>query len=328
MKKSDLKTKLIYSYDIQIDKLKSDFESTNEVSKKANIQNRINFFLDKKQIAIDKNFDVDEFIGCLTITTGNYKGGVGKTANTILLAYSLAELGFKVLVVDLDPQSNSTKTLMLTKDKVSPDSSLTINKTIMKGIEDGDLTDLPVKIMDNLYLLPSYIDFTGFTKFLYKNTETEDEENTYLEKLFKPFKEEYDFMFIDTPPMSIEISNNAVNMSDLVLISLQTQESSLTGAEAFIKQLIKMKQTYNPKLEVLGILPVLLNSDASVDKYILSEAKNMWGEYVFESVVPQMERIKRFYINGITNNDRHDQRVLDKYKEITSEFLEKTIDLV
>lgn len=328
MIKQDLKTKLIFSYDIQINKLKSEFEGNNEVSKRAHIQSQINFYLNKKQAIIDKDLELEKEIDNITITTGNYKGGVGKTANTILIAYSLAELGFKVLVVDLDPQSNSTKTLMLTKDKVSPDSSLTINKTIMKGIEDGDLTDIPVKIMLNLYLLPSYIDFTGFTKHLYKNTNNIDEENTYLTNLFEPLKKEFDFIFIDTPPMSIEISNNAVNMSDLVLISLQTQESSLTGAEAFINQLITMKEEYNPKLEVLGVLPVLLNSGASVDKYILQQAKEIWGEYVFESVVPQMERIKRFYINGITNDDRHDQKVLNKYHEITAEFLERIIELV
>lgn len=328
MEKDDLKSKLINAYDVQLDILKDDYENTNKISKKAEIQSKINSVLDKKQVAIDKTIENNENIGSLIITTGNYKGGVGKTANTILIAYSLAELGFKVLVADLDPQSNATKTLMLTKDKVNPNSSLTINKTIMKGIEDRDLTDLPVEIMSHLYLLPSYIDFTGFAKYLYKNTNSESEENTFLIELFEPLKKEYDFIFIDTPPMSIEISNNAVNMSDFVLISLQTQESSLTGAEAFVNQLITMKETYNPKLEVLGVLPVLLNSDASVDKYILSQAQEMWGDFVFDSFVPQMERIKRFYVRGITNNDRHDHNVLYKYKEITSEFLVKVIDLI
>ena len=105
----------------------------------------------------------------ITLTIGNQKGGVGKTTNTYLIAYVLSQFGINTLVVDLDPQSNSTKTLMLTKSKDN-DEINTINKTIMRGVEEHDFTDLPVDIQPHLDLLPSYIDFEDFTKYLYKLT--------------------------------------------------------------------------------------------------------------------------------------------------------------
>ncbi|EAD7988695.1 ParA family protein, partial [Listeria monocytogenes] len=102
------------------------------------------------------------------ITVGNYKGGAGKTTNVVLLAYKLAKKGLKVCVLDLDPQSNATKSLLLTKSSLYQDEVVTIEKTLMTGISEKNLDGLEVKIMDNLYLLPSYIDFEDFPKYLYK----------------------------------------------------------------------------------------------------------------------------------------------------------------
>ncbi|MFK5236819.1 ParA family protein, partial [Lactococcus lactis] len=101
----------------------------------------------------------------VTIIIGNQKGGVGKTTNTYLIAYTLAKLGIKTLVCDLDPQSNSTKALILTKSQNS-NEIMTIDKTLMWGVQQRDLKDLPVSIIENLDLLPSYIDFEDFAKYL------------------------------------------------------------------------------------------------------------------------------------------------------------------
>ena len=145
----------------------------------------------------------------LTIVIGNQKGGVGKTTNTYLIAYTLAKMGIHTLVADLDPQANATKTLMLTKSQ-QEDTVYSIKKTLMVGVQEKDLTDLPVKIMDNLDLIPSYIDFQDFTKYLYQNTNNEYEETHLLEPLFNPLKKKYDVILLDVPPFSIEITRNAV----------------------------------------------------------------------------------------------------------------------
>ncbi|MCG0724142.1 ParA family protein [Lactiplantibacillus plantarum] len=258
----------------------------------------------------------------LTITIGNQKGGVGKTTNTTLIGYTLANMGLKVLVADLDPQSNATKSLMLTKSTNNPDEVATINKTIMRGVQDRDLTDLPIKIISNLYLLPSFIDFEDFAKHLYKNTNSEREEDFFLDPLFKPLKNNFDLILIDVPPLTPEVTKNAVTMSDYVLISLQTQERSLTGAENYIKTLSKLKAKYNLPIDIIGILQVLHQNRGTVDQFIMNNAKDEFGkDSIFKTVVPQMERIKRFDINGIRNKDQFDKKVLSLYRTVTEELL-------
>ncbi|SPJ44485.1 ParA family protein [Leuconostoc carnosum] len=258
----------------------------------------------------------------ITLTVGNFKGGVGKTTNSILIAYTLAQKGIKTLVIDLDPQANATKTLTLTKLNQDEDGILTFEKTLMRGIADNKIDDLPIKIIDNLFLMPSNIDFEEFAKFLYQKTDNQTDEDFYFSKLLDPIKESFDIIIIDVPPMSKEITRNAVTSSDYVLISLQTQEHSLTGAENYIEELNKLNEKYDLNLTVVGLLPVLLKNTGTVDEYIIENAKEIFGESnIFSTIVPQMERIKRFDINGITNHDRHDLKVLQKYNEVTDELI-------
>lgn len=259
----------------------------------------------------------------LTIVIGNQKGGVGKTTNTYLIAYTLAKMGIHTLVADLDPQANATKTLMLTKSQ-QEDTVYSIKKTLMVGVQEKDLTDLPVKIMDNLDLIPSYIDFQDFTKYLYQNTNNEYEETHLLEPLFNPLKKKYDVILLDVPPFSIEITRNAVIFSDFALISLQTHDDSLSGAEEYVNTLSKLQQEYQLDIEVIGILPMLHDARNGVDQTIIQSAKDEFGEEnVFTNIVTQMARIKRFPLNGITDKDRFDKRVLDKYQQVTDELLSR-----
>lgn len=260
----------------------------------------------------------------VTITVGNYKGGVGKTTNTVLNAYHFAKKGFKTLVVDLDPQSNATQSLMLTKSILYPDEIVNIEKTIMYGIQNRNLDGLEVEIMENLFCLPSYIDFQDFAKFLFKTCSSEKEEDFFFHNLLNEIKYKYDYIFIDVPPMSIEVTKNAVISSDYVLISLQTQERSLTGAENYIKELSRLKNLYNLNIEVVGIIPVLLKKQGRVDEHILETANYLFGkENIFTNIIPQMERIKRFDLNGITEDDRHDEKVHSLFNNISSELLKR-----
>lgn len=278
----------------------------------------------KNENAIKKMFA--KHSKALTFIIGNQKGGVGKTTNTYLIAYTLAKWGIKTLVADLDPQSNSTKTLMLTKSQ-NTDTVNIVNKTLMRGVQEKDLTDLPVKILDDLYLLPSYIDFEDFPKYLYKNTKTDYEETHLLEPLFEPLKKDYDVIILDVPPLSIEVTRNAVIFSDYVVISLQTHDDSLSGAEEYVKTLVRLKGQYDLPVEVLGFLPMLHDRRGAVDQLVIDSAKEEFGDdLVFNTIVPQMARIKRFPINGITNTDRFDKKVLNKYEEVTDEFLQRLLD--
>lgn len=272
----------------------------------------------------------DEFVTKLkdrekavTITIGNQKGGVGKTTNSTMICYTLAKMGIKSLIIDLDPQANATKSMLLTKSNHSEDI-FTVDKTIMAGVQDDNLLDLPVNIMPNLDLLPSYSDFKGFTRFLYRNTQTDYEVDHYLEHLIEPLKSKYDVIFIDIPPFSVETTNNAAILSDYVLISLQTQERSMTGAEDFLKTLSNVIEKYELKTDILGIMEVLQKKQGSVDKYIMEQAEKEFGkENIFETVIPQMERLKRFDVNGIEEVDFFDKQVIGLYYRLTEEFLKR-----
>lgn len=275
----------------------------------------------KKETLINKLKTRDEAI---TITIGNQKGGVGKTTNATMLGYMLAKDGIKTLVADLDPQSNATKSLMLTKSNNSPEEVSTISKTLMAGVQENSLKDLPVNIVNNLDLLPSFIDFEDFPKYVYRHTENDYDVDHFLAPLFEPLKKEYDIILIDVPPMSLEVTNNSVIMSDYVVISLQTQERALTGAENYLNTLSKLRDTYSLDVDILGVLEVLHKNRGTVDKYIMKTAREEFGqENIFENVVPQMERIKRFDVNGISENDFFDRKVIGVYQQVENEFLKR-----
>lgn len=260
----------------------------------------------------------------IILTVGNYKGGAGKTSNSTLIGYTLAKIGVKVLVVDLDPQTNATKSLLLTKSALEKDQITTINKTIMSGVANGSFVDLPVNIMPNYDLLPSYPDFGDFSKYVYKHANTESEEVSILKPLLDELRPKYDLIILDIPPMSREVTANATVASDYTVISFQTQERSLTGAENYINDLLNYKDKYKLDIDVVGILPVLQNKKGTVDNAMLNMAKNIFGEdLVFKSVIPHMERIKRFDITGITDRDRFDKKVMQTYRTATDEFIER-----
>ena len=263
----------------------------------------------------------------ITVMIGNQKGGVGKTANTTLIAYTMAKLGINTLVADMDPQSNATKILTHTKSQKS-DQIYTIDKTIMRGVQEHDLTDLPINVMPNLDLLPSNTDFDNFPRYVYKTTNNQYDEDHILAPLFEPLKEKYEIILIDTPPHNSEIDKNAPVFCDYVLISLQTEEDSLVGANEFIKALVKIKKRYNLPVEIVGILPMMRDKKGSVDKKVLAESYATFGEEnVFNTIISRMQRIKRFPFNGITNNDKFDRNVLDMYSKVTNELINRIIEL-
>lgn len=260
----------------------------------------------------------------ITVTIGNYKGGAGKTTISINLAFILAEHGLKVLVVDMDAQTNATKALMVTKSVNNPDEVISIKSTIMKGVQEGSFNGLAVEIVDNLQLLPTSIEFEDFAKYLYKTTNTDYDADHVFSGLLQPLKKEFDIIIIDIPPLNIECTKNAVLSSDYVLISLQTQARSLDGAEQFVKQLTKVSAKYNHDIEIVGALPVMLKTTRSSDQIILEAAKESFGEgNLFKQVIPPLDRVPAQDLKGITLEDRHDKRVNSVFTDIGYEFLER-----
>ncbi|EAC8616803.1 ParA family protein [Listeria monocytogenes] len=264
------------------------------------------------------------------ITFGNFKGGTGKTTNSAMIGHELARQGHKVLLIDLDPQANATALYLLTKQRLE-DKVVTFDKTLMSAIAEENLEDIVLEIKDNLYLLPSFADFTSYPLFLEKKfPDRQFDRVAYFSKLITPLKSKFDFILIDVPPTLSSYTDSALYSSDYTIIVLQTQERSLVGAEAYVKYLQELIDNYHADFDILGVLPVLLKNNAAVDISTLENAKESFGEQnLFKTVVKNMERLKRYDLIGIVDPevdksaDMHDKRVLNLYKNVTTELLER-----
>ena len=271
----------------------------------------------------------------IILTSLNYKGGVGKTKNTTLNAYEVAKKGYKCLVVDLDPQSNATTVLIRTKQAHDPDNVFSFEKTLMTAVREESLENLAVPIIENLDLLPSYIDFANYSTFLDKRFGVVEEGDpdyheitkqkiTYFNQLLTPLKEQYDYIFIDVPPTKSYLTDSAVMASNYILIVLQTQELSYDGAVQVLEDLRKLAIEFNADFEICGVLPVLMDNNATLDQFVLANASEVFGEEnIFTNKIPNMARLKRFDNTGIIENDRHDKRVIELYDKVSSELIER-----
>lgn len=270
------------------------------------------------------------------ITFANFKGGTGKTSNSCLISYELSKLGKKVLLVDLDPQANATSLLLMTAQNIKGEV-ITFDSTLMNAIAKGDLRPIVTEVKENLYLLPSFADFTSYGLYLEKKfPDSQRERVMYFQGLLSAIEDEYDYIIVDTPPTLSIYTDSAVAASDQIVIVMQTQRRSLTGAESFLVYLQEMLDTYDMDFSVLGVLAVLMKNDSLIDNAILIRAKELFGEEnMFENVVANSERIKRYDDTGITDNDyksdssindAHDRRVHAFYTSVAKELMERVGD--
>ena len=284
-----------------------------------------------------------------TLLFGNMKGGVGKTTNSVMVAYQLAKMGYKTLVCDLDPQANATQLLRRTYGLQHDGEDLKIDKTMMVALSEQDIKSAIVNIMDNLDLLPSSEDFKSYPDFL-EITFMPDKEKiaenpsslqsematvkeqriSYFAKQLEKVKDDYDVVVIDVPPTLSVFTDSAIYATDEIVIVLQTQQRSLDGAETFFEYLQQMYNSYSDvDFDILGVLPVLLKTRSGLDDQILEDAKEDFGEdALFEQIIHHMERLKRYDRTGIadhelTKADIHDRKIRYIYSELTKEIVER-----
>lgn len=285
------------------------------------------------------------------ITTGNFKGGVGKTTNAVMIAYTLAKQDNQVLLVDLDPQANASDLLFTTMAlvfqnierktrRINLDDRATTEEywairgtetpiydvTEFKAIVSNDLEKAIIKFMPNLDFIPSDEDLQGLEKYLYTNFDTDYEQDHFFNNLLEPIKSNYDYIVMDVPPQLNKFTDSALVASDYVIVVLQTQERSLSGAEKFVEHLLQIQNDYELGLDLLGILPVLFQNGADIDLDVLNDARKSFGDAnMFKTEIKQMARLKRFDRTGITDNphDIHDKRVHALYEKLCAEALNR-----
>lgn len=260
------------------------------------------------------------------MTIGNLKGGVGKTTTATQIAFELSQRNYRVLLADLDPQSNSTNILLKTKLNFNKDADTTINFSLMESIRNRDLSKSLISITQNLDLLGSSADFALFPRY------EEQQHRNYLErvkvfdKLLKPLKSNYDYIIVDVPPTVSIITDCALYSSDWVLIVVQTQQQSADGASSFLDYIQNdvINEFKAPRLDLIGFLAVMLEKKSSVDQTVLHDLKVKFGDdNVLNTIVPHMARLKRFGLTGITTDNYYDQQVFKVYEKVTDEVLER-----
>ncbi|BAK81898.1 ParA family protein [Candidatus Arthromitus sp. SFB-rat-Yit] len=208
----------------------------------------------------------------------NQKGGVGKTTTNINLASYLALEGFKILVVDMDPQGNASSGLGIDKNN--------LNSSIYDlFVSDKDLNSLIIEsdIIKNLYIVPSSINLAAAEVELanMKNREF------LLKDSFSKLNGFFDFVFIDCPPSLGFLSLNSLVASDSLIIPIQCEFYALEGLSQLINTISLVNQSLNKKLYIEGVILNMFDSRANLSNEVVSEVNNFFEDKVYSTIIPR-----------------------------------------
>ena len=211
----------------------------------------------------------------------NQKGGVGKSTTAVNLAAALGENNKKVLLVDFDPQGNSTSGFGIEKEELS------------QCIYDALLNDVPVEDLihdtdsKKVFVVPATIQLAGAEIELVSAMARE----TRLKELLAPVRDEFDFIFIDCPPSLGLLTINALTAADSVLIPIQCEYYALEGVTKLLESMRMVKSRINKDLDTFGVLMTMYDSRTSLSNQVVDEVRSYFGETTFKTLIPRTVKL-------------------------------------
>jgi chromosome partitioning protein len=223
-----------------------------------------------------------------TIAIANQKGGVGKTTTTVNLGACLAALGKKVLIIDIDPQGNTTSGLGISKADVNN----CIYDVLINDVEPKD-TILETKV-PNLYALPATIQLAGAEIELVPTISRE----VRLKKAIATVKKQFDYILIDCPPSLGMLTINSLTAADSVLIPIQCEYYALEGLSQLLNTIRLVQKHLNTSLQIEGVLLTMFDARTNLAIQVVDEVKKYFQQKVYRTVIPRNVRLSEAPSHG------------------------------
>ena len=249
-----------------------------------------------------------------TIAIANQKGGVGKTTTAINLSACIAEQGYKVLTIDIDPQGNTTSGLGVDKSK--------LKRTVYQLLIDECTIEqcMYESIVDNLFIIPSDVNLAGAEIELIGIEDREYILNTHVSKI----RDFFDYIIIDCPPSLNTLTINALTTANSVIVPIQCEFYALEGLSQLVHTINLVKERLNPNLEMEGVVFTMYDARTNLSLQVVENVRANLEHDIYKSIIPRNVRLAEAPSHGLPINlyDPKSQGA-EAYRALAEEVIKK-----
>ena len=249
------------------------------------------------------------------IVVANQKGGVGKTTTSINLSACLAELGKKVLLIDVDPQGNATSGVGIEKDEIENSVyDLILGETSVRECI------IEVDEIPGLYLIPSDVNLAGAEIELIDT----DEREYILKNSIDYVKDDFDYIIIDCPPSLNMLTVNAMTTADSILVPIQCEYYALEGISQLVHTIQIVQERLNPELVIDGVVFTMYDPRTNLSKDVVDTVRDNLNARIYNTVIPRNVRLAEAPSNGLPINKYDSASAGAKsYRALAKEIIER-----
>ena len=223
------------------------------------------------------------------IAIANQKGGVGKTTTSINLAACLAELNKRVLVIDSEPQGNTSSGLGIDKNQLEYTFyDLLLDNATFEQVK------IEIDYFEKLHILPSNIELSGAEIEIVNK----DNREYLLKQILDKVNDEYDYILVDCPPSLNMLTINALTAADTILVPLQCEYYALEGLSQLLYTINLVQKKLNPSLKIEGVVFTMYDARTNLSLQVVEEVKQHLGKNVYRSIIPRNVRLSEAPSHG------------------------------